>query len=436
MTGVRRRGFLRVAAAATALTSLVGVAGASRGRLDGHPKVVIVGGGFAGASCALALRRLNSAIDVTLVDPDDRYVTCPMSNSVLAGLRTLASITVSRVGLERAGVHVVRDRVSAIDAGRRAARLGGGGRLTYDRLVLAAGIRFLWGEPQGYDEAAAQLMPHAWQAGAQTAILASQLRAMNDGGVVAISVPAGPMRCPPGPFERASLIASYLRQHKPRSKVLIFDANNHFPKQDVFSDAWQNLYPGMIEWVPVVEGGAVVRVAPAAMTLYTAERAHRVDVANIIPPQAPAILAVEAGLASARGWCPINPATFESALIGNVHVIGDACIADPLPKSASAALGQAKQCALAISAAFGGRGAPEPAFESVCYSLLAPDRALSIHGRFRWTDGRLRQLPPPTATGRLADPGVLAAKEAQDAADWYRRIVADSFAVGRRGFRM
>jgi len=278
-------------------------------------------------------------------------------------------------------------------------------------------------------------MPHAWQAGAQTAILGAQLRAMNNGGVVAISVPAGPMRCPPGPFERASLIANYLKQHKPRSKVLIFDANNHFPKQDVFSDAWQKLYPGMIEWFPVVEDGAVLRVAPAAMTLYTADRVHRVDVANIIPPQAPAILAVEAGLAAPRGWCPINPATFESALIGNVHVIGDACIADPMPKSASDALGQAGQCALAIAAAFGGRGAPEPAFESVCYSLLAPDRGLSIHGRFRWTDGQLRQLPPPTATGRLADPGALAAKEAQNAADWYRRIVADSFAVGRRGSR-
>jgi NADPH-dependent 2,4-dienoyl-CoA reductase/sulfur reductase-like enzyme len=432
MTGVRRRGFLRVAAAAAAVTGLVGMAGAFRGRLDGHPKVVIVGGGFAGASCALALRRVSSAIDVTLVDPDDRYVTCPMSNSVLAGLRTLQSITVSRGGLARAGVHVVRDRVSAIDVGRRTARLGGGSLLPYDRLVLAAGIRFLWGEPRGYDEAAAQIMPHAWQAGAQTAILASQLRAMHDGGVVAISVPAGPMRCPPGPFERASLIASYLRQHKPRSKVLIFDANNHFPKQDVFSDAWQHLYPGMIEWLPVVADGAVVRVAPVAMTLYTADRAQRVDVANIIPPQAPAMLAVEAGLAAPRGWCPIDPATFESTLIGNIHVIGDACIADPLPKSASSAHGQAEQCALAIAAAFGGRGAPDPAFESVCYSLLAPDRALSIHGRFRWTEGQLRQLPPPTATGRLADPAVLAAKEAQNAADWYRRIVADSFGVGRR----
>jgi sulfide dehydrogenase [flavocytochrome c] flavoprotein subunit len=159
-------------------------------------------------------------------------------------------------------------------------------------------------------------MPHAWQAGPQTQILAAQLRAIRDGGVVAISVPAGPMRCPPGPFERASLIAGFLRAHKPRAKVLIFDANNHFPRQDTLPMPGGILYPGMIEWIPVTEDGAVVRVAPAEMTLYTAHAAHRIDVANIIPPQAPGLLALQAGLASDHGWCPINPQTFESQLIG------------------------------------------------------------------------------------------------------------------------
>ena len=351
-----------------------------------------------------------------------------MSNSVLAGLRSLASITVSRHGLERAGITVVRGRVGAIDIRRRRARISGGGTLAYDKLVLAAGIRFLWGQPQGYEEAAAQRMPHAWRAGAQTQILAAQLRAMTDGGVVAISVPAGPMRCPPGPFERASLIANYLHEHKPRSKVLIFDANNHFPKQDAFTDAWQAMYPGMIEWVPVVQDGAVIRVAPDTMTLYTAEHAHRVDVANIIPPQAAPALAVEAGLAAPRGWCSVNPKTFASTAVDEIYVIGDACIADPLPKSASAAHSQARQCARAIAADLSGRDVPEPAFESVCYSLLAPGSALSIHGRFRWADGEIRQLPNPQLTGGgSGDPTALAAAEARNAATWYRDIVADSF---------
>jgi sulfide dehydrogenase [flavocytochrome c] flavoprotein subunit len=386
-----RRRFLELAAAAAGAVVSSDCVAATRAHLKA--RVVIVGGGFAGASCALHLRSANPALDVTLVDPDDRYVTCPMSNLVLVGLRELGSITLSRDALERRGVTLARDRAQAIDAERRRVRLGSGAVLQYDRLVIAPGIRFLWGQPQGYDEAAALVMPHAWQAGAQTEILAAQLRAMRAGGAVAISVPAGPMRCPPGPFERASLMADFLKARNPRAKILIFDANNHFPKQDLFTDAWQALYPGMIEWIPVIRDGAVVRVAPAEMTIYTAQDAHRADVVNIIPPQAPALLAAQAGLASGHGWCPIDPHTFESTLIPHVHVIGDACIADPMPKAASSANAQARQCALAILAALDGRSTDAPILESVCYSLLAPDRALSIHGRFQAAEGRMLQLP-------------------------------------------
>jgi sulfide dehydrogenase [flavocytochrome c] flavoprotein subunit len=421
LKGMRRRTFVRLSAAGAAASILQGVfsapsCGATKAR------VVIVGGGFAGAKCALYLRTLLPASDVTLVDPDDRYVTCPMSNSVLVGMRDMKSITVSRHGLERAGVNYVRDRVSAIDTQVRRARLEGGAVLAYDRLVMAPGIRFLWDKPQGYDEAASGVMPHAWQAGPQTEILAGQLRAMRNGGVVAISVPAGLMRCPPGPFERASLIAGFLKQNKPRSKVLIFDSNNRFPRQETFTDAWQSLYPGMIEWIPVVEDGAVVRVAPAKRVLYTSHGAHRVDVANIIPPQAPALLAVQTGLALDHGWCPIRPQTFESSVVADVHVIGDACIADPMPKAASAANSQAKQCALAIAAAFEEHEPPAPLFESVCYSMLARDFALSTHGRYRVAEGVMQQIsgaeelsPKPSA------------QEAQNADDWYGSIVSDSF---------
>lgn len=427
---MRRRQFLR-GVSAGALGVFARHARASRESTRRKPTVIVVGGGFAGSQCALTLRRTDPSVAVVLIDPDERYITCPMSNSVIVGLRSLESITVPRSGIERAGVRVVRDSVDTVDGHRRRLRLSGGAMLTYDKLVLAAGIRFLWGRPQGYDERATQFMPHAWQAGAQTEILAGQLRRMRDGGVVAISVPAGPMRCPPGPFERASLIANYLKQHKPRSKVLIFDANNQFPRQDSFNEAWRNLYPGMIEWIPVVNDGAVVRVEPAQMTLHTTEHMHRVDVANIIPPQAPAWLAVQAGLASQHGWCPVAPDTFESTLIRNVHVVGDACIADPMPKSASAASGQAKQCALAIVAAFRGDPPPEPHFDSVCYSLLAPGRALSIHGRFRRADGAIEKLPDSQATvSRTSDLDAYAAEEAQNAESWYAGIVADSFGMG------
>jgi sulfide dehydrogenase [flavocytochrome c] flavoprotein subunit len=220
-------------------------------------------------------------------------------------------------------------------------------------------------------------------------------------------------------------MAAYLARHARRAKVLIFDANNHFPRQEAFSAAWRELYPGTIEWIPVTEGGALERVDPERMTLYSSRGAQRADVINIIPPQAPAAIAVQAGLASDHGWCPVEPATFASTLVRGVHVIGDACIADPMPKAASSANAQAKQCARAILAALDRRPSSASLLESVCYSLLAPDRALSIHGRFQAADGRMLQLPaaeePRTAAGEA---------EVRNAADWYQRIVADSFGRG------
>ncbi len=418
---MRRRTFLQLSAGAAGAGALHR-ARAARPRIRTAPKVVVAGGGFAGAGCALMLRRLNPAIEVTLIDPDDRYTTCPMSNSVLVGLRGMESIRVTREGLERAGVRYVRDRVASIDAQRRRTRLAGGAEFAYDRLVVAPGIRFLWNKPQGYGPTSVRAMPHAWAAGEQTEILAAQLRAMRNGGVMAISVPAGPMRCPPGPFERASLIAGYLQRSKPRSKVLIFDSNNRFPRQDAFTEAWRSLYPGMIEWIPVVEGGAVVRVAPEEKILYTSNGGHPVDVANIIPPQAPGLLAVQAGLASDHGWCPIAPRTFESTLVPGVHVIGDACIADPMPKAASAAASQARQCAQAIAAALDGREPPAPQFESVCYSMLARGMALSIHARFELLDGAIQTIAGPKDAAAPSGE-----QEAQNAEAWYERIVADSF---------
>ena len=392
-------------------------------RAAARPRVVVIGGGFAGASCAAYLGRLGRSIDVALADPDNPYIACPMSNSVVTGLRDFDYITVSRQRLSAAGFRYVKDTAVAVDTVSRSVRLGGGSTLFYDRLVVAPGIRLLWGKPEGYDEAAAQVMPHAWMAGSQTRLLAARLRALGDGSVVAISVPAGPMRCPPGPFERATLIAAYLQRHRRRCKVLIFDGNNHFPRQETFSEVWQTLYPGMIEWISVVDGGAVTRVEPRSYSLYTASGAQRADLINIIPVQAPARLAVQVGLASEHGWCPVNPATFESRLIPGVHVIGDACIADPMPKSGSAAHAQGKLCALAIAAALTGAGHEPPVLESVCYSLLARDQALSIHGRFRVAADTIQQLPAEADGTRRAS----AEQEARNASDWYRNILRDSF---------
>jgi NADPH-dependent 2,4-dienoyl-CoA reductase/sulfur reductase-like enzyme len=346
-----------------------------------------------------------------------------MSSEVVVGARTIDSLTLTREGLRRAGVRFVRARAKALDAGARTIRLEDGSRVAYDRCVVAPGIRFLWGTPEGYDAAAADAMPHAWEAGAQTTRLAERLRAMRAGGVFAISVPSGLMRCPPGPYERASLVAEYLARHKPRSKVLIFDANNRFPRQDTFTTAWDALYRGRIEWIPVTGGGAVERVDVRTNTLHTSSGAHRVALANVIPPQAPGQFALDAGLASGHGWCPVDPATFASTLIADVHVIGDACIADAMPKAASSALSQARQCAAAIVASLGGREPPAPVLDSVCYSALALDRALAIRLRFHLADGRIEAEPN---AGDAAAPSA-AGRQAAEA--WFRSIRTEAFAA-------
>jgi NADPH-dependent 2,4-dienoyl-CoA reductase/sulfur reductase-like enzyme len=417
---LKRRGFLQRGALAAA--GLMAGADRAAASAAGGPKVAIVGGGFAGSACALHLRQLNPAIQVSLIDSVERYATCPMSNEVIAGMRGMASITLGRGGLRRAGVNVIGDQVIAIDVQRRQLRLGAGGTLAFDRLVVAPGIRFLWDRIEGYDDNAAQKMPHAWKAGPQTMLLAAQLRGMPEGGVVAISVPSGLLRCPPAPYERASLIAHYLQRHKPRSKVLILDANNSFPKQAQFTEAWSTLYPGMIEWIPVIEDGTVVRVDTATMTLYTAANAHRVAVANIIPPQAPGELAPAAGLSSDHGWCPIQPDSFESTLVPGAHVIGDACIADAMPKSASAALSQAQQCATAVAAMLLGREAPAPVFDSICYSMLAPGQAIAFPAHFHVADGK---IVAEQATSAPASP----AQESLAAQRWYAGIRANAFAA-------
>ena len=411
-------------AAAGAMTDL----GRGAARAGVKPRVVIVGGGFAGSACALHLQHLSVGLEIELIDPLERYTTCPMSNEVLAGLRDLASLRIARHGLRRAGISVIRDRVARIEPQERRVQLASGGALSYDRLVVAPGIRFLWERIEGLSETAALRMPHAWMAGDQTARLAAQLREMPDGGVVAISVPAGLMRCPPGPYERASLIAHFLQQHKPRSKILILDANNSFPKQPQFTDAWNRLYAGMIEWIPMTQDGAVVRVDSASLTLFTASAAHRVSVANVIPPQAPGELARATGLASDHGWCPIDPRSFESTNVPGVHVIGDACIADAMPKSASAALSQAQHCATAIAALLSGRPVPEAPFDSVCYGRLSPALALAFPGHFTLADGRI-VAPEPIAQPRISlDPGA-AARESVAAERWYTEIRAQAFAA-------
>ena len=342
-------------------------------------RVIVVGGGFGGATCARALRKLDPKLSVTLVEPNTTYTACPMSNEVIAGDAAQASqFTYDKVAAD--GIVVVHQMAVAIDPPSRTLRLADGSTLYYDRLVMSPGIDLRFDALPGYDEAAAEKMPHAWKTGAQTLLLRRQLEAMDDGGVVAISAPANPYRCPPGPYERASLIAHYLKTTKPRSKLLILDAKDAFSKQRLFQAAWLKLYPGVIEWVSLSQGGAVTSVDAASNTLITDFGKHTVQVANVIPPQRAGRIAQIAGVTDRSGWCPVDPVTFESKLVPNIHVIGDACIGGGMPKSAFSANAQAKTCAAALAALLAGELPQVPKLINTCYSLVAPDYGISVAG--------------------------------------------------------
>src|SRR5437868_9472546 len=316
---------------------------------------------------------------------------------------------------------------TAVDPAAKSVTLADGTRLPYDRLVLAPGIDIRWGALPGYDEAAAAVMPHAWKAGEQTLLLRRQLEAMDDGGLVVISAPANPFRCPPGPYERASLIAHYLKTKKPKSKLMILDAKDAFSKQRLFQAAWAELYPGLLEWVPLSKGGAVTSVDAATRTLITDFGRHQAKVANVIPPQKAGRIADVAGVADGTGWCPIDPVTFESKLQPRIHVIGDAAIAGAMPKSAFAANSQAKSCAAAIAALLAGGTPGAPKLINTCYSLAAPDYGISVAGVYQPQNGLLAEVPGSGGTSPFDAPAETRAAEAEIANGWFRTIAAEAF---------
>jgi NADPH-dependent 2,4-dienoyl-CoA reductase/sulfur reductase-like enzyme len=390
-------------------------------------RVVVIGGGFAGASCARALKRLDRDLAVTLIEPSARFTACPFSNVVIAGLRDLAAQEFGYDGLKRDGIEVVPQAAVAVDAQARHVTVADGTAFDYQRLVLAPGIELRFDALPGYDEAAAEAMPHAWKAGAQTLVLRRQLEAMEDGGVVVMAVPASPYRCPPGPYERASLIAHYLKTRKPRSKLIVLDAKDRFSKQPLFEAAWQALYPGLVEWVSLSFGGQVTEVDAAAMTLVTDFDRHRADVANVIPPQRAGAIAATAGVADQTGWCPIDPVSFESRLQPGIHVIGDAAIAGAMPKSAFAADSQAKVCAAAVASLLRGEAPAAQKLVNTCYSLVAPDYGISVAGVYHPSGGLLAEVEGAGGTSPREAPASFRQAEARFAEAWFQTITAAVF---------
>jgi sulfide dehydrogenase [flavocytochrome c] flavoprotein subunit len=421
-----RRRFLKLTAAAgLAPVALAPAVASAQGAAAG--KVVVIGGGYGGATAARTLKALEPGLTVTLVEPNPVYTSCPFSNSVLADLREISQQQFRYDGVKRAGVVVAETSATAVDVDARAVTLADGSKLSYDRLVMSPGIDFNWGALPGYDEAASQKMPHAWKAGAQTSLLRNQLQSMNDGGLVVMSAPANPYRCPPGPYERASLIAYWLSIWKPKSKLLLLDAKDAFSKQRLFENGWAQLYPGMIEWVPLSKGGKVTSVDPATLTLVTEFGSHKAAVANVIPPQRAGAIAAQAGVADRTGWCPVEPVAFESTLKPGIHVLGDAAIMGGMPKSAFAANAQAKVCAAAIVELLAGRKPVDPILINTCYSLLAADYGISVAGVYRPDKGQLTDVPGAGGVSALDAVGGLRGQEALYASSWFRTITTETF---------
>jgi NADPH-dependent 2,4-dienoyl-CoA reductase/sulfur reductase-like enzyme len=423
MKALNRRHFiLGSAAAATAPFMSAPVYAAAKGA-----RIVIIGGGFGGVSLARYLRRHDPSLAITLIERDAQYTTCPFSNGVLGGLYPISQISFTYAKVKAAGIDVINEEAVDIDPSAKTVALAGGRAVKFDYLVVSPGIDFIWDSIKGYNEQAAEVMPHAWRAGAQTSLLRRQLEAMPDGGLVVIGVPAMPYRCPPGPYERASLIAYYLKANKPKSKIIILDASDAFIKQDLFMEAWQRLYPGMIEWVPGSKSGKVLAVNPSTLTVSTGFDDYKAAVANIIPAQRAGAIAVRAGLDQGTGYCAIDPVSFESRVHKGIYVLGDATIAGEMPKSGFSANGQAKACGRAILAAIAGTAATPAKLLNICYSTVDPNYAFSIVDGFAVTGDSLHLTFEDNRTTPIGASDDEHSREAQSAKSWYANITAEMF---------
>jgi sulfide dehydrogenase [flavocytochrome c] flavoprotein subunit len=426
---MNRRDFVKTTGAIAA----IGAIGLPNIVLGQGKKVVVVGGGTGGATAAKYIKMADPAIDVTLIEPNKEYYTCYLSNEVLSGERTLDSLRQGYDGLKAHGINVVHEKATGIDGEKKVVKTESG-EYPFDRCVVSPGVSMLYDKIEGYSKEVSQKLPHAWKAGEQTKILRGQLEAMEDGGVVVIVAPPNPFRCPPGPYERASQIAMYLKEAKPKSKVLILDSKQAFSKQALFTQGWERLYGfgtenSLIEWQPGPDA-TVVSVNADEMSVETSfGDSVKGAVINVIPPQSAGKIAVESGLADDSGWCPVDKKSFESTLMPGVHVIGDACIATAMPKSAYSANSQGKVAAAAVVSLLNGDEVGTPSYVNTCYSIIGKDYGISVAGVYRLSEDGSTIAGVEGAGGLTpmdAEPFALA-REVEYAYSWYKNIVHDTF---------
>ena len=425
---MQRRQFVQTLGAGSAAAGLGLLGGCAAG--GSGAKVVVVGGGYGGATAAKYVRLFSDqGIDVTLVEPNAAFVSCPISNLVLQGSKTIADLTTPYTNLQtRHGVKVVKDMVTRIDVDKRVVQLASGGALPYDRLIVSPGVDFMWETLPGMaKDGAKDKVLHAWKAGAQTVALRKQLEAMPDGGVYALSIPQAPYRCPPGPYERACMVANYFKKAKPKSKVVIFDANDDIQsKKGLFMKAWKDHYDGMIDYRPKHK---VTDVDAATNTLkFEFNDDFKATVANVVPSMRAGDLAVKSGLATAnQRWCEVDFLTFESKAAKNVHVIGDAIqIAPGMPKSGHMANQHGKTCAAAVVALLQGKPPLSmPIYANTCYSFVTDEDVVHVASVHRYDAEKKTMLPVPGAGGVSVAASEL---EGRYAHAWARNIWADTLA--------
>ena len=395
-------------------------------KFDAIPKrVVVIGGGFGGATAAIYLKKMDPNIEVILIEKNLLYATCPFSNTVISGMNKFSYILKSYKYLEKRDIKVIHDLAIEIDASNKKIKLNSGIVISFICCIVSPGIDFDYESIIGNSTKIQNRIPHAWRAGFQTQLLRKQLVAMPNGGTFLISPPPNPFRCPPGPAERISLIADYFKKNKPKSKIIVLDPKDKFGKQSLFKEGWAKLYPNMIEYRNSAEFGTVREVVADKMVLVTDIDEVKGDVINLIPGQKAGRIAFNSGLVNQSGWCPVNHATFESKLEKDVYVIGDASISSPMPKSGVSAYSQAKVCAAAIVSSLNGEILTNPKFINYCYSLVSPDYGISVVKVYEFNGENIKLIDgaggksPPNQTNKFRR------LEAQYAEGWYKTITKE-----------
>ncbi len=418
---IKRRTFLGTTLVAAASLSAPAALGQAR------PRVVVVGGGAGGATAARYIAKDSKGeIDVVLIEPTRRYYTCFFSNLYIGGFREMSSIGHGYGKLASDyGVNVVHDYAIGVDRDAKTVTLAGGGSIGYDRLVLSPGIDFKEGSLPGWDLSAQNAMPHAYKAGSQTELLKAQIEAMPVGGTFCMVAPPNPFRCPPGPYERVSMVAHKLKAENPTAKILIVDPKPKFSKQALFEEGWQNYYGGMIEWIGPDFGGDAVEVRPDTMEVVIDGTVEKVDVCNAIPAMKAGHIAALAGVTNDAGWAPVVPASMQSRMDENIYVLGDACHQGDMPKSGFSANSQAKVCAMSIRGALTGSKVFPAKYSNTCWSLIETDDGVKVGATYKATEEKIAKVDGfISQTGEAAG---LRKQTYEESLGWYAGITADMF---------